>query len=548
MIRTFLVLIFSALLGATQAWADDLLVPLDDRPANRLFVQQLARVGRPQVPLQVVPRHLLGRLFTPGDCEAVADWVEGRVKPGDTVFLSADMWLYGGLVASRTAAPTQEEVEARLARLRSLAERGVELQVLATVPRLYLRTSDEQAPYERALAEWAAKADLPAAWELLEAIEEDRLGEWTPSGVPQEALVEYLQVRIRNGRTLLALIEMAGEGTIEKLVLGQDDANRTGIHKPEHERFSSAIAEQPRGHAITLLSGIDELTMNMVAGELARRAGKAPTVRVIYSDPEAADRIPPLEAIPLDVMIDQHLTLSGARRHRGTDADVDLFVYTPSDKPWGLPGEERRPQSEAFMEQVVRAVELGRRVAVADLSLVNRMDPFLAQSVMDRLELYRLQGFASWNTPANAVGTVIAQLVLHRVAETSPQWSFQERLESEKTHQAFLIARMIDDYGYQTLVRDEVRPMVAELPAVSDPLLNLFGPVGTTIRIRLVTWANKTFDEQFLGRSFCLLPHGREVRFRRSRLEIVLPWKRLFEVEARLDVRLDPTGEECSQN
>ena len=105
---------------------------------------------------------------------------------------------------------------------------------------------------------------------------------------------------------------------------------------------------------------------------------------------------------------------------------------------------------------------------------------------------------------------------------------------------------MIDDYGYQTLVRDAVKSQVEGLSAGADPLLNLFGPVGLDIRLRLIEYANKLFAEHYLGRTICLLPQKRQIRFRDSKLEVVLPWPRVFEVEARLDVRLEDTKLPCS--
>ena len=119
---TFLISIFMTL--ATVGWAEDFLIPLDDRPANRLFVEQIARIGAPESRLALPPRHLLGRLYDPGQSEAIIAWLEERAEPGDTVFLSIDMWLYGGLVASRTAAIDPEQVEQRLRRLESREKRG----------------------------------------------------------------------------------------------------------------------------------------------------------------------------------------------------------------------------------------------------------------------------------------------------------------------------------------------------------------------------------------------------------------------------------------
>lgn len=540
MLRSSLAVLLLWALCFTPGWARDLLIPLDDRPANRLFVEQIVRIGRPQEPLLLPPRHLLGRLLTPGDCARLAEWARSQSGAGDTAVVAADMWLYGGLVASRSRATGLEQLEQRMQELRDLARSGVEVHLVATVPRLSLRTSDLQAPHERTLANWAARADLPSVREMLE--QPDRAP--FPEGVPVPVVLEYLEVRDRNVEALLQLIDDTADGVFASLVLGQDDAHKTGLHQEEQARLRQRIARRPQ--AIRLLSGIDELTMNVSAGLLARRAGRAPTVRVIYSHPEAAQMIPPLESLTLGEMVSDHLELSGAKEVDSEAAEVDLFVYVPYEKPYALPGEEKRPQSEAFVATVAEAMAAGRRVAVADLSLVNRMDPFLAEAVLSQIALPELHGFASWNTPANAVGTVIAQLVCHRLAETSAHWTFDDRLESEKTHQAFLLARMIDDYGYQTLVRDAVRGQAEGLSPTADPLLNLFGPVGLDIRLRLVAWAEQVFATHFRGRTLCLLPHRRQVRMEQAKLEVVLPWPRVFEVEARLDLRLAPTGAPCA--
>ncbi|MCA9790710.1 MAG: DUF4127 family protein [Candidatus Eremiobacteraeota bacterium] len=494
------------------ARADTLLVPIDDRPANLLFVRQLARIGGDE--LVVAPRYLLGRFLSPGQSDTLVSWLEEQARPGDTAFVSADMLAYGGLVASRNRQTSAEEALARLSVLERLE--GVDLQVLATLPRLSLRTSDSQAPYERKLAEWATKPGLEP-----------------PAEVPAEVVEEYLAVRRRNLGVLLRLVEMARQGKIAHLVIGQDDSHKTGLHQKEQEELLAAIDGDPR---ITLISGVDELSMDMLAGHLA---GAPVGVRVIYSDPEAAEKVPPIESLPLGQMVEQHLLLSGARPVDDESAEVDLFVYVPSAKPWNVPGQEGKPPAESFLEQVKQAQQAGRRVAVADLSLVNRMDPFLAEGVLKELDLPKFAGFASWNTPANAVGTVIAQLVAHRRAETS-DWNGYRRLESEKTHQAFLIARLIDDYGYQTLVRDQVKGQVAGLPADADPLLNLYGPVGLDIRLRLIEFANRLYGEHFRGREIEVEPLPGHYRFGKMELEVVLPWPRIFEVEARLDVRLEP--------
>jgi hypothetical protein len=531
-------------LSTGLVWGEDYLVPLDDRPANLLFVEQISRIGRPQQPLTVPPRAMLGRLYRPGDSQAVIEWVQQNIEPGDTLFVSADMWLYGGLVASRTAAIDEATVQERLKALEELGGNGVTVHVLATIPRLSLRTSDQQAPHERTLAKWAAKGDLPSAVAMLKARSQGQSVSY-PDKVPEELVDEYLRVRKRNASTIGQLIDLARLGFVDSLVLGQDDSNKTGLHRFEQEQIRELIKESNVANTVTLLSGIDELAMSMVSGVWARRSGITPRVKVVYSDPAAAGKVPPLESLPLGTMIAQHLELSGAELVE-SEPDIELYVYVPYKQPWKVPGEERRPTSEAFVKTVLGAMETFGSVAVADLSLVNRMDPFLARSAMQELPLFELEGFASWNTPANTVGTVVSQLVCHHIAENSPDWSLAERLESEKTHQAFLLARFIDDYLYQTVVRDEVRKQYKGLSSSADPLLNVWGPAGLDVRVRLIEWAEELFRERYLGRTLCLKPQNLEVEFSRSKLEVILPWPRTFEVEARLDLRLRPTGTFCN--
>ena len=283
----------------------------------------------------------------------------------------------------------------------------------------------------------------------------------------------------------------------------------------------------------------------MVSGIWANRTGLFPRIKVVYSDPASADKVPPLESLPLKTMVAQHLKLAGAELVEDGETDLDLLIYVPYKKPWNVPGPERKPDSVAFARQVKRVMESGRQVAVADLSLVNRMDPFLAEWALGSLNLHELEAFASWNTPANTIGTVVAQAVCHQIAEKSTSWTLSARLESEKTHQAFLLARFLDDYLYQTVVRAEVKSQVKGLSPKANPLLNLFGPAGVSVRSRMVAWGTSLFERRYLGQTFCLEPQKTLVEFTNSKLEVILPWPRTFEVEARLDLRLKDTGQSC---
>lgn len=525
--RLLILLCLTAMIcpAAAETVPRALFVPLDDRPSTLLFVRQIARIGGAW--LTVPARAWLGRALTPGRPERITQWLESpdTAKGCEVAIVSADMLAYGGLVASRNAATSLETALHRLDALDTLRKHGLRTEVFTVIPRLSLRTSDLQAPYERRLAQWATVPGAPP-----------------PDGVPASVVEEYLQVRQRNLALNLELISRVASGRIDRLIIGQDDSAGTGLHADDQHRIREAVSAQGLDDRVMVLSGADEIAMDMVAGWLARRYGHAPTVRVHYSDPAAAHRIPPLESLPLEHAVQAHVALAGGRMASpSAAADVTLYLQTPLEKPYALPPPETQAPSAALAEEIRAAVLTGHPTALGDVALINMADPYLARAVIKRVPLHRLQGYAAWNTPSNKIGTVLAQSLTHRLAARfGHTWSTARVIDSERTHQAFLLARLVDDYRYQAILRAAVRPRVAGLDPDADPLLNLYGPVGLEIRLALIRYAQRLFDRRFRGHRVYLPGLRQWAVLDRVASTCTLPWLRLFEVELCVDLRLCP--------
>ena len=97
-----------------------------------------------------------------------------------------------------------------------------------------------------------------------------------PEGVPEELVDEYLRVRTRNLSVIQGLVKLAELGFVDTLVLGQDDSNKTGLHRFEQESIAAEISRANVSDKATLLSGIDELSMCMVSGVWAKRSALSP--------------------------------------------------------------------------------------------------------------------------------------------------------------------------------------------------------------------------------------------------------------------------------
>src|SRR4028119_1270015 len=104
------------------------LLPLDNRPCNTRFPQQIAPIGGDD--LLLPPDTLLGLFNTPGKPDALCRWLEG-LPDVRALIVSVDMLAYGGLVASRHTFTSESEALARLEALKRFRAARPDTPILA---------------------------------------------------------------------------------------------------------------------------------------------------------------------------------------------------------------------------------------------------------------------------------------------------------------------------------------------------------------------------------------------------------------------------------
>ncbi len=499
-------------------------LPLDDRPCNYLFPGQIARIGGGL--LRTPDRVYLGSAFTPGHPAKLKDWL--RSCPGNsTMIISADMLAYGGLLASRTSATSLEQALDNLQVLEELSQAGHSLRVLVTQPRLSLCTSTAAAPYEAALRNWACRNEKNP-----------------PANVPDSIFQEYQAVRMRNFQVTEHLLQLAKSGVIDRLIIGQDDSAAKGIHIEELNKLHEEVNELGLEGKVSILCGADELGACLAAGWLAEVNNYYPNIELIYSDPTYEAKVPPMEYYTLGETARRHLDICQAKASQGTGTVI--FVETPADKPFEPPSAEGTPETKTAAQELLKRIDLKfsqegrlRPYGLADLHLVNRAEPILAQTIIDNLPMWQLACYSAWNTPSNSLGTAIAQACAQQIALVrGHHWSPYRRLESEKTQQAFTMARLVDDYAYQALIRQTLTGQYKNIDIRANPLLNQAGPASVEVRAMAIPWAQRLWQEKLQGKTFDSAITGEKLMFADMYLEIVLPWPRLFEIEERLNLTL----------
>jgi len=493
-------------------------VPLDDRPVTYQLPVALGTIAGQRV--VTPPRALLGNYLQPGDGDAILAWLNSPETDGaNALVASLDMIAYGGLVAARVPDVSSGDAYARLRTLaaarsrRSLGFAGAFGTIMRLAPTGVPQVGAARAYYATGdtVDDLQAYANLPDP--PVTQADRDK-AERLRQRIGRPVLARYLAARARDRRVDEWALQLAAEGGFDRIVLGQDDAGPTGLHLRDVAALRRVAHDFALGDRASIEPGADELGMVLLAQAFARNVRWRPTVRVVYSRPDGGSVSDRLEFEPVDATIERLIAACGAARV-ATGGDIALFVRVSDTSD----ADER-----TFEDAIAEAAPHGG-ATVADLTFLDG-DPGPAQraltdALVARELAGRLDGFASWNTDANTVGTALA------VAIAAGAGRRAGRLD-ERALAQFMLNRYIDDYAFHQFVRPQLnRSLRAEgidtsllLPAVA----------------RQASSANRA----------ALWPHALELmakiypQYRDGGLTITLPWDRTFETQ--IDVRLKPVA------
>jgi hypothetical protein len=459
------------------------------------------------------PQELLGNNLQPGDSDAIIAWLNARAPRGQSYVLSSDMLAYGGLIPSRVPGPTFVDAYTRLREIGQLRARYGDawIGVFGTVMRLAPTGVPANTPYFAPYPLWSylqQYANLHDPLEPSEVGEAQRLR----GLIGESVLDQYLQTRARNYAVDRVLLDKARAGTIDRLVLGQDDAKPFGLHVPEVAALQAYLDANDLARRVSIEPGADELGMALVAHALTRQAQWEPRIAVRYSTPEGAQYQDPLEYTPIGSTIDRLIALCGGVRDDSAP-DIVLYVRVP---------ETGAVLDDAFLAAIRADLDAGRSVAVVDLSYEKSYDDqkAFANRLLDTGLASRLDAYSAWNTDANTVGTALAEAIAAGVGR---------RLHSYNAlaHQTFTYLRFVDDVDFHVDVRPALNAWLAAQGVTDHTLLAPDVAAATAQRNRELLWyeAQETLAK--------LYP-----QLHIAALSITMPWDRTFDTQ--IDVSLAP--------
>jgi len=489
-------------------------VPLDDRPCNLKLPQKLAAIAGAE--LLVPPKEFLGHFNCAGDCEKVIEWLKEVVPRASLAVISVEMIAFGGLVASRRSEETTENTRRRLQSLAALKEKNPDLQLaLFTL----IMKSSSMAPPDMDENDWKKIFKYSQLLDKVETFDllDDRvdLGRLEKS-LPQEQLKCYMAIRKRNHEVNLMALKLLSDGTAQYLVIGEDDAVRHGLHKKEKRLLESIIDEKKLADRVKLICGADELGMMLVGRALI--GDYCPKVKIIASNDEWLGEVSTYEDVPLEDSIDGHIDAIEATRVNADDeADLLLFINCPVGKQHDLFLEgavAKTRDYSGFVEAIRKASDAGKQVSVVDLNYVNGFDPLFMEALLSGADIHKISAVSAWNTSSNSIGAALAHSFLNLFLRNSEAdgWKVKSRL--------YFLERIIDDYLYQGLLRGRISEDLYKRDVSASDLRD---------KLHAVEWVVKKELDQMAG-SF-IDKHFRDLRQKRPRVDISLPWPRIFEVD-----------------
>lgn len=499
-------------------------LPLDERPVTRDAFLALAAIGGAGV---VTPdREHLGSLKRPADVDALWAWLEGPGADSDLVIASAELLIYGGLVPSRVG---HEPLDRCLA----LAARWGGVRRAAPHRRLYLSASNLRLPNSADATEepdyWVEYGPQIFAYSFhkdrYDAIGDpasrDRAAA-AAAAVPETVLADVRWRRARNLAVLLRLIDLAAAGIFDGLLIGQDDAAEYGWTRRDLRAVADAIAERHADARAWVTYGTDELAARLLARAVTSRYPAPPAVRVTYSAPAHRTVIPRYEGQALDVTVTSHIVTAGCRRADTARPDLGLFVHNPPGDQVEAPDQEPYPPSEldAFFADLLATAAAGVPCALADVRYSNGADRTLVARLLDAPRASGVSSYGGWNTASNTLGMALAQALI----STRPEGTTAGGVASAEENRDFTILRLLDDWGYQAIVRQQLaRDVLPRYPGAGPSDI---GPAYAACAAA----ARQSLQES------CAPPVAASFGVPVAITSVGFPWRRLFHIA--LEIRV----------
>ncbi len=486
-------------------------VPIDERPVNLNYV--IDTMDAVKLDLLTPPAKHLPQKTQPADSDKIWQWLDDNCKKANYLVLSSDTLVYGGLTQSRLHDLDTSYLEQSLKRIEGIKERypRKKIYIFSTIMRTpRYGGTQEPAYYSKYGNEIFTLTALIDKEELgYITNDEKKLISEIKQSIPEEVMSDWYARREKNMNVNKKLIDYARNGVIDYLVICRDDSAPFSQSHMEYRELAEYAGELGRDKFVSF-PGADETGLILLTRAYNDYYHTTPQVFIRYTKGEGEKTVPGYEDQEIGKSVTEHiLAAGGSLAERIEDADLVLAINTPID---GITEEASSPKNKisekeylnAFAAQLEEDIKDGNRVALADISFSNGADNTLMEELKKKGLLPELTGYGAWNTASNSLGYALCQGILASEMAKEDQ-------------EDILITRYLDDWAYQSNIREEVVEDVLQPRGIEkDELGEDTDLVSAEIKERLLRFCDNELKE-----------------FQINDIKIEIPWQRLFEIDVK---------------
>lgn len=478
------------------------LIPLDSRPCNTLWLEQLARIAGYK--LLMYPRNKCGDLFKGADFLDQVIWLMENGKEFDYLIISIDGLTSGGLVQTRTGNANLELVNEKIGFLKEIKKINPNLKIYLfdTLMRTSITTlSNETAKYWALVNEFSRLTGEVHFYERTE--DKEKLAE-IEKQIPKEIIEKYLDARSKKHTINKLSIDLVKEELVDYLIILQEDAMPNGIQQIEQTTLINLIRDYNLGEKIKFYNGTDEGALLLFAKAIILDNNLKPKIHVYLPFKEALSKSMLFEDRPFTENINLMFETIGYEYSDKENSDFVLSIYTEKenvDLDLSSTKEVLPKMDEVFNNYINELNELikEKNVCFVDLLFPNGG----STDILKLINYEKLMSYSAWNTASNSLGSALAHIASIIVSK-------HKGLNNLHLSNNFKNERILDDAIYQYEVRREVSERLLKEDINIYNLGKHYKGVLEEVKRLMVDRAKEFMNIEF---------------------SLDLPWKRTFEAE-----------------
>ena len=415
------------------------LLPLDNRPVSYLLPKQIADFSG--INLILPERKYLGDLKCESDLAYLEKWLKD-LSGIDSLIISLDDFVYGGLVQSRKHNNSLDELKSRAEHIKNtIHDTRYTIYGFSSIMRIPdYNSNEEEKDY------WKDYGKKIFKWSELT----HKIGNQSSREIPPDILTDYKAHREKNFAVNLQWLKLIHENCFEYLIFSCDDSGKYGVNVIEAEYIKKQIKNHNFSNCAKVISGTDEIPLVLLTKAILKKSEYKPSVSLYFNSTEGKNQIARYESNTIYNSVISQVETLGIEIKDFKDSDIVCFIHcadsVQGDHIFKIEPSDTKQNIDILIKKLERET---RPFIIIDLAYANGAEPKLVEALLNsNISWDKLYAYSGWNTCANSTGSALATGVNRWISE-------KRKIFNEAAFKKCLLTRFLDDYAYQAKIRHE---------------------------------------------------------------------------------------------